>query len=63
MVECFFSFYPFSLVPCSLNSGRDGDPGFLKQGEKTRSEIRLWWDGEHNETKTIVYHIYFHINE
>ncbi len=41
MVECFFSFYPFSLVPCSLNSGRGGDPRFLKQGEKTRMESTM----------------------
>ena len=62
MVECFFSFYPFSLVPWSLNYGRSGDTRFLKQGGKTRSEIRLWRDRKHNETKTIVCSIYFHVN-
>ena len=63
MVECFFSFYPFSLVPCSLNSGKGGDPRFLKRGGKIRSKIRLWRDRKHSETKAIVYHIYSHINE
>ena len=55
MVECFFTFYPFPLVPCSLNSGKGGDPKFLRQGGKTRSKIRLWRDRKHNETKAIVY--------
>ena len=54
---------PFSLFPCSMNLRKGADPRFLNQRGKTRSEIRLWRDRKHSETKSIICYSYFHINK